>query len=293
MEKIVKIKKLKKYFGSTKAVDGVTFEVKRGEILGFLGPNGAGKTTTIRCLMNFISPNEGEIKIFNKNLNKHSTELKKRIGYLASSPRLFESWTGREHINLIKAIRKIKSDPKELISKLDYDPSLKVANLSTGNKQKLSLILSLMANPDLLIMDEPTLGLDPILQNTIYEILGELQKQGKTVLMSSHNLHEVEKICDRVVIIKQGQIVATEKVSQLKKRHLYSVKVEFRNGEFNKADFEKLKNVEIKKTHNNHRLDLTVKGDVNKLIKKLSSYDIKDININHADLEQIFLEFYK
>jgi len=274
-----------------KAVDDASFDVKKGEILGFLGPNGAGKTTTIKCMMNFISPNSGRVKIFGKNVRDSSTSSKEKIGYLASGPRLYESWTGREHIELIKNIRGIKKDPNELIGQLNFDPSLKVANLSSGNKQKLALILSLMSNPDLMIMDEPTLGLDPILQNSIYKILGNLKAKGKTIFLSSHNLHEVEKICDRVVIIKNGKIAAIEKVDQIKKKHIYSVQVNFRT-DFTPDKFTSLKNVEIKKKFD-HRMNLIVKGDINPLLKVLAKQKIKDVEINHADLEKIFLEFYK
>lgn len=291
MKSIIEIKNLKKYFGQTKAVDDVSFEVKKGEILGFLGPNGAGKTTVIRCLMDFIRPDSGEIKIFGKQPSKHSSELKEKIGYLASSPRIYDHWNGKKHLELISKIRKINNYPNKLIDELEYEPEVKTANLSTGNRQKLALILSLIAKPELLIMDEPTLGLDPILQNTIYQILEKIKKDGRTILMSSHNLHEVEKVCDRVVIIKKGKIVAVESVDQIKKKHLYSIKVNFKE-EFSEKDFSQLENVEIENRYD-HQLELTTKGDINALIEKISNYQIKDIEIAHADLEKIFLEFYK
>ncbi len=291
MKEVVKIKDLKKHFGKVKAVDGVSFDVKKGEILGFLGPNGAGKTTTIRCMLDFIRPNSGSVEIFGKDVLTNTTNLKERIGYLASGPRLYESWTGRRHIDLIKEIRDIIKDPKELISRLNFDPNLKVANLSTGNKQKLALILSLMSDPDLMIMDEPTLGLDPILQNAIYEILEELKEEKKTIFLSSHNLHEVEKICDRVVIIKQGKIAAIEEVSEIKKKHIYTVRIDFKK-DFKPTNYSNLKNVKVEKKYD-HRMNLAVKGDINPLLKVLAKEKIKDVEINHADLEKIFLEFYK
>jgi ABC-2 type transport system ATP-binding protein len=289
--KAIEIKNLKKSFGKIKAVDEASLDVKRGEIFGFLGPNGAGKTTTIRCLMDFITPDQGTIKILDLDIRKNSIEARDKIGYLASGPRLYDNWTGWDHINLIKRIRGYSERETELIKDLEYNPELKVATLSTGNKQKLALILALITDPDILIMDEPTLGLDPILQNKIYEILEDLKDEGKTIFMSSHNLHEVEKVCDRTGIIKKGKIVAVEDIDQIKTKHLYTVRVDFRKG-FKKERLTKLKNVQIEKEHD-HRLILQVKGDVNPLINEISKQKIKDIEIEHADLEQIFLEFYK
>jgi ABC-2 type transport system ATP-binding protein len=291
MKQVIETEKLKKHFGQTKAVDGVSFDVKKGEILGFLGPNGAGKTTVIRCLMDFIRPDSGEVKIFGENPTVNSSWLKSRIGYLASSPRIYEHWTGQEHIELIKKIRNVGQYPNKLINELDFDPKKKSGQLSTGNKQKLALILSLMANPELLIMDEPTLGLDPILQNKIYDILRGIKEKGKTILISSHNLHEVEKICDRVVIIKEGKIVAIEDVDQIKKRHLYLVKINLKK-DLGEKIFSKIENITVEKKYD-HYLELSVKGDINPLLEIISKENIKDIEISHADLEEIFLEYYK
>ncbi|TSC92557.1 MAG: antibiotic transport system ATP-binding protein, partial [Candidatus Berkelbacteria bacterium Licking1014_85] len=198
---VIQINNLKKHFGKIKALDGVDFEVNEGEIFGFLGPNGAGKTTTIRCIMDFINPTSGEINIFGRDSHKDSVELKKLIGYLPSENRLYSDWTGYDHVDFIAKLRGKDKIADILIKKLDYDPSRIVKHLSTGNRQKLSFILALINKPKLLILDEPTNGLDPLLQNKIYEILHDLQKEGTTILMSSHNLHEVEEICTRAAII--------------------------------------------------------------------------------------------
>lgn len=215
-ETVIKIEGLKKYFGKVKAVDGISFDVNKGEIFGFLGPNGAGKTTAIRCMMDFLRPDKGKITILGQDAQKDSTKLKEQIGFLAGEVHLYNNWTGQEHINFIAKIRGSDDFAKELINKLDFDPTKKAKNLSSGNKQKLALILALMHQPQVLILDEPTLGLDPLLQNTIYEILQSQVQKGTTIFMSSHNLREVERICDRVCIVRQGKVAAIESISNLK-----------------------------------------------------------------------------
>jgi len=286
----IEVRNLKKYFGQTHAVDDISFSVEKGEIFGFLGPNGAGKTTTIRCLMDFIRPSSGEISIFNENAQNDSAKLKNKIGFLPGNVRLYEGWTGEDHIKFIEGIRGKSKKVAELIGKLDFNPRIKTRHLSSGNKQKLGLILALMNNPELLIMDEPTIGLDPLLQNTIYEILEESKKNGTTIFMSSHNLPEVERLCSRVGIIKDGKIIALEDIDKLHAKKMHVVNLTF-DGQFNKNDFN-FDGVEINEVLPNG-LILNVKGDINILLKKLSGYRLKDINISHATLEEVFLEFYQ
>lgn len=286
----IEIKNLKKHFGRVKAVDGISFEVKKGEIFGFLGPNGAGKTTTIRLLMDFIRPSSGKIRIFGHDAQKQTVTVKKDIGYLSPDSRLYEDWTGQDHISLSENIRGKSHRAEELIEKLGLNTKMRVRHLSTGNKQKLSLTLALMHEPKVIVLDEPTAGLDPILQNTIYGILKDLQKKGSSVFMSSHNLHEVEEICDRVGIIKEGKMVAMETIANLRKKRLYHVEVHFKN-KFNPADFN-LPDMTIVR-ENDSMISLHIKEDINPLLKKLARHDVKDIEINRASLEDIFLEFYK
>ena len=286
----IKVEKLVKHFGKTKAVDGISFEVGKSEVFGFLGPNGAGKTTTIRCLMDFLRPTSGKIEILDQNAQKDAVLLKHKIGYLSSDNRLYENWTGKTHIDFIRAIKGNSKDADRLIKELNLNPNFWARNLSSGNRQKLSLILALMSQPEILILDEPTRGLDPLLQNTIYQILESLRKIGVTIFMSSHNLPEVERICNKVAIIKEGKLVATESIDQLKEKKLYTIDVHFAD-KFSKQDFAG-KKVEILGQFDNH-LRLSAKGDINPLIKKLASYHIKDLEITRASLEEIFLEFYR
>lgn len=288
----IKINNLVKHFGKTKAVNNISFEIPQGEIFGFLGPNGAGKTTTIRAMMDFIRPNSGSIKILDHDAQVDTVWIKKNVGYLSSTTQLYDHWNGDDHIKLIENIRGHSEYLHDLIEKLSFNPKIRVKNLSTGNKQKLALILALMHRPKILILDEPTSGLDPILQNTIYEILREIQVSGTTIFMSSHNLHEVEEVCTRVGIIKDGKMVATESIVNLKKKRLYTVQVYFDKSE--KLDLKDFDGQDIKIiASNTHSLTLQVKEDINPILKKLSEYHLHDLEIKHASLEEIFLEFYK
>ena len=286
----IKVKKLKKYFGKTKAVDDISFEVGKGEVFGFLGPNGAGKTTTIRCMMDFLRPTSGKIEILDQDAQKDSVALKSKIGYLSADNRLYENWSGQTHIDFIQAIRGKSKDATSLARNLELNLTTRARNLSSGNKQKLSLVLALMARPKILILDEPTRGLDPLLQNSIYQILEDRRRAGVTIFMSSHNLPEVERICNRVAIIKEGKLVATESIDQLKEKKLYTIDVHFVQ-KFDPQDFQGA-GIEILDQYDNH-LRLSAKGDINQIIKKLAGYQLRDLEISRASLEEIFLEFYR
>lgn len=286
---IIEVRNLKKYFGKTKAIDDITFNVSSGESFGFLGPNGAGKTTTIRCLMSFICPTSGEVKLFGQSPVTGST-VYRDIGYLPGSIKLYDSWTGEEHIQFVRKLKKLEKMPDSLIQKLNFNPLIKAKTLSTGNRQKLGIILALMARPKLLILDEPTNGLDPLLQTTIYQLFEDLKKEGTTIFISSHNLPEVERLCSKVGIIKEGKLVALEKIGEMESKRMHQVKITFNEvveeGEF--AD----DGVEILEKYNDC-LKLNVKGDLNPLLKKLTQKNIKDLEISHASLEEVFLEFYR
>jgi ABC-2 type transport system ATP-binding protein len=287
---IIEIKDLKKHFGKTKAVDGVSFSVKKGETFGFLGPNGAGKTTTIRCMMDFVRSTGGEVRIFGKNVYGNSAELKREIGYLSGNVQLYKGWTGEEHIRYVESFRGKSDIAEKLIKRLDFNPKKKFGSLSSGNKQKLGLILALMSKPKLLIMDEPTVGLDPLLQNEIYEIIDELKKEGTTTLISSHNLPEVERICDRVGIIREGKIVELSDIDKLSGKRMSVIRVVFA-GPYNKKDFD-FDGVE-KVDDFGKGLMITVSGSINDVLKKISENDVLDIEISKASLEDIFLKFYE
>lgn len=291
MKAIIETENLTKYYGKTLGVKDLNLEIGEGEIFGFLGPNGAGKTTTIRLMMNFIKPTSGAISISGLDVQKKSVEIKKKVGYVAGDFRLYEKLTGREHIKYIKRFRgAIREDfLSELLEKFDFDPSQKVKHLSKGNKQKLAVILSLMHQPEILILDEPTTGLDPLLQNTVYEILKSMKNEGATVFLSSHFLPEVERTADRVGIIREGELISIETIKDLAEKRLYTVEVRFRSA-YQKSEF-KFEGVEFIEEISDG-LRMKVRGDINPLMKKLSQYNLHSLEIYHATLEDIFLEYY-
>ncbi len=287
---IIELKKVSKQFGSKLALDNVSMVVEKGQIFGFLGPNGAGKTTTIRCLMDFIRPTGGAVKLFGKPLDRLDINYKNKIGFLSADSVLYGNWSGNAHIKFIATMHGSRGVADQLVSRFDLDLRPKVRHLSSGNKQKLALVLALMHEPDLLVLDEPTRGLDPILQQEIYSILRELRREGKTVFMSSHNLAEVEQICDRVGIIREGKIVASESMQSVRGMQMHIVKVVFATT-YNIRDYQ-IDKVDIKSS-SKKELELHVHGDLNVLLTRLLRHPIRDIDISHASLEDVFMRFYQ
>ncbi len=285
----IEINNLKKYFGHIKAVDGISIEVEKGVLFGFLGPNGAGKTTTIRCMMNFLHPLAGSITILGKDAQKDYVELKKQIGYLSSNSHLYGDWDGQTHIDFIRRFYKHKDKSDQLVRRFGLDTKIKSKYLSSGNKQKLSLVLAFMTEPEMIILDEPTQGLDPLLQNEVYELLQELAQQGSTVFMSSHNLAEVERVCGRVGIIKKGKMVASQSIAVLKEKKLNIINAQFEEP-VDKQEFLD-ENTELIKEFTNGLL-LRVKGDINPALARLGKHRLTHIEISQPSLEDIFLEYY-
>ncbi|MFA6198313.1 MAG: ABC transporter ATP-binding protein [Patescibacteria group bacterium] len=287
---VLEFHNLAKHFGQTKAIDGITYSVEKGEVFGFLGPNGAGKTTTIRCLMDFIRPSSGSISLFGRDSHQDAVDLKHQVGYLSGYVRMNDKWTGREHIRFYKKLNGRQDSSDELIKRLDFDPTKHAGQLSSGNKQKLGIILAFMHNPDLLVLDEPTTGLDPLLQNDVYELINERVKNGATIFFSSHNLPEVEKICTRVGIIRQGKMVAVQSIDELKVKKVYHVHAHTVGG-FDRAKFNQSNVTWLEAPAN--EISLEVRGDVTEIVKTLSSYQLSDLLIERAPLDKIFLEYYE
>ena len=290
MTDVIHIKDFNKFFGKLHAVDGISFDVKKGEIFGFLGPNGAGKSTTIRCLMGFNKPTSGIIKVFGYDMSIDSIEAKKNIGYLPGNVKLYDNWTGWDHIRFFENVRGKSVSVNDLIERFDFDPNAKFRHLSSGNKQKLGLILALMHEPKLLVMDEPTVGLDPLLQFEIHKVLMEIRDRGTTILISSHNLPEVELLCDRVAVIKSGKLVAVENIKTLGEKKLHKIEVRF-GDKFKASEFQ-IKGVDrVEEIADG--LIVTVSGDLNPVMKVLAVHKIIDLDITHASLEDVFMKFYE
>ncbi|MDO4467614.1 MAG: ABC transporter ATP-binding protein [Bacillota bacterium] len=223
----IEIDSLTRNYGHGKGVFDLSFQVHRGEVFGFLGPNGAGKTTTIRHLLGFIKSKKGKCKIYGLDCWKNRDELQKKLGYIPGEISFFEDMTGEQFLKFKLKYRGIQDDSrmKELIEMFELNPKGKIKKMSKGMKQKLGIVAAFMHNPDILILDEPTSGLDPLMQNRFIQLLEEEKKKGKTILLSSHIFDEVERVCDRVGIIREGKLVTVDSIETLRSRHMRSYKV--------------------------------------------------------------------
>ena len=231
-ENIIEVENLTKFYSDVVGVKNINFSVKKGEIFGFLGPNGAGKTTTIRLLLDLLKPSNGKIAILNQDLVNSSLEIRKKCGYLPGNFAAYAHLTGEEFLQFCAKMRdKSTGNINELLKKFKFDEKSlmkKIKHLSHGNLQKLGILQAFFHNPHLIILDEPTLGLDPLMQEVFYSILLEYRNNGGTVFFSSHNLTEVEKICDRIAIIRNGNLAAVEKLEDLKKKRFRKLTVQFK-----------------------------------------------------------------
>lgn len=291
MADVISIDGLRKHFGRLHAVDGVDMSVTAGEIFGFLGPNGAGKSTTIRCMMGFLRPTSGTVTIFGYDMAHDANRAKQRIGYLPGNVKLYDAWTGWEHIRFFEGARGKSRVVQGLIDRLGYDPAKPFRHLSSGNKQKLGLILALMHEPDLLVMDEPTVGLDPILQNEIYEILLEMRAKGATIFISSHNLREVERLCDRVALIREGKLVTVATIADLAQKKMHNIEIQT-NDKLDVGALRKIKNVERAQLVPGG-VTITVNGDLNAVVQQLGNFHLEDLSVEHASLEDVFMQYYQ
>ena len=290
MKKILEIKNLTKYYGKTLGVKDLSLELKEGETFGFIGPNGAGKSTTIRAIMNLINKTSGEVLFDGKKLEKDSIEIKKQIGYLPSEISLYDDMTVKQILDYHESFyeNNINKRRKELVQRLKLDENKKIENLSLGNLKKLGIVLAFMHEPKLLILDEPTSGLDPIMQQTFYELLEEENKKGTTIFYSTHILSEISKICNRVGIIKQGELLKVETIKDLQEKNLTFVTITSNEIE---NIIKELQIEIISREGNTVKFKNVIKAD--QLIKSLSKYEIDKILIEEATIEDIFLHYYK
>ena len=290
MKKMLEIRNLTKYYGNVLGVKNLTLSLNEGETFGFIGSNGAGKSTTIRSIMNLINKNEGVILVNGEEFNKDNVDLKKIIGYLPSEINLYEDLTVKEIFDYHESFynKNIHKRRIELVKRLKLDESKKIEDLSFGNLKKVGIILSLMHSPKLLILDEPTSGLDPIMQQVFYEILKEEKEKGTTIFYSTHILSEVSKICDRVGIIKHGELLKIETIEELENKNL--VYVTIASNDIDKI-INELKIDNYNKNNDNIRFQNSM--SIDSLIKCLSKYRIDKMLIEEATLDDIFLHYYQ
>ena len=293
MDNVIHTENLSKvYSGATRALDNLNLDVQRGEIFGYLGPNGAGKTTTIRLLLDFIRPTTGTASLLGMDARRDSLAIKQRIGYLPAELNLWDKQTAQQIVQFVGQARGgyDANYVRTLVERLQFDLSKKVRSYSTGNKRKLGLIIALMNKPDLLILDEPSSGLDPLMQQTFYQLMQEARAEGRTVFLSSHILSEVQAICDRVAILRGGQLQAVQRVDQLTHSDFRHITLRFREA-VNPSVVASVPGVSDV-TGDGKVLRFQLIGDFDPLLHAISGFYVEDIEVAEPSLEEVFLKFY-
>ncbi len=294
MDTVIKTENLTKYYGKHLGIKDLNLEIIKGEIFGFLGPNGAGKSTTIRMILHLLKPSAGQVSIFGRKVSKYYAQIYKDLGNLPGELKLYEYLTGYYFLDYMSSF--FDKEPRwrdELVDAFQLDSNVlakKLKYYSHGMKQKLGIIQALQNDPVLIIMDEPTEGLDPLNKVVLYDYLKQFKEQGKTIFFSSHDLSEVEKICDRVGLVRSGELIALEHISDLKKKMVRRMEIYFKT-KYNPADFTD-SNINVIDQQSD-RLIITVKGDINPIIKTLAKYDLNNLVFPEPSLEETFMQFYK
>ena len=291
MKEIIKINNLTKDYGKGIGIKDVTLSVFKGEVFGFIGPNGAGKSTTIKLLLGIIKATSGTATILDKAVWDDAVEIHKRVAYVPGDVNLWPNLTGGEIIDLFIKLQGTNHTKKreELIKKFDLDPTKKTRTYSKGNRQKIALIAALASDADLYILDEPTSGLDPLMEVVFQECINELKEQGKTIFLSSHILSEVEKLCDRVAIIKDGQVVSVGTLDELRYLTKIRLKVETRNPIANIKELKYISDFEGSDT----KFNINVESEkLNDLINKLTKFEITKLESSLPSLEELFMKHY-
>ncbi|MEK4028098.1 ABC transporter ATP-binding protein [Pseudobacillus sp. FSL P4-0506] len=288
---IVELHNLTKSYKNNRGIVDVSFSIEEGEIFGFIGPNGAGKSTTIRTLLNFIYPTSGHATIFGKDIVKESKEIRRHVGYLPSEVHYYDdmkvidllTYSARFHKNFKE------KRMKDLATILDLNLNRKIEDLSFGNRKKVGIVQALLHEPQLIILDEPTSGLDPLMQHHFFDLLHQEQKRGATIFFSSHVLSEVQKMCDRVAIIKEGQLVKVETMESLTKNKMKNVTIAMEGADQLSIEFDGVISREVKR----NELKLLYNGDIQWLLQQLNSLPLQDVLIEEPSLEEIFMHYYE
>ena len=279
---------LTKYYGKARGIIELNLTVEKGECFGFIGPNGAGKSTTIRTLLGLISPTAGSARIFGRDIAAEKEAILKDVGYLPSEALFYTGMKVRDILKLSADMRRkdCSAEAKKLCERLELDTSRKAEELSFGNRKKVAIVCALQSNPDLLILDEPTGGLDPLMQREFFEIIRERNHKGATVFLSSHILSEVQKNCTRAAVIREGEIIACDSVDALSKTNARRVTVH------GSVDLEALDGIRDIRS-DDKSVSFLYSGDMNRLIGRLSEGDVYDLSVSEPDLEEIFMHYYE
>jgi ABC-2 type transport system ATP-binding protein len=292
MTAIIEIEKLTKWYGPHRGIVDVDLVIETGEIFGFLGPNGAGKTTTIRVLLDLIRPTSGRAAVFGIESAADPVAIHRRIGYVPGEFALYDRLTGEQTLEYFGNLRGgvDRAYRAQLVERFDLDPSRRFKEYSKGNKQKVGLVIALQHRPELLLLDEPTAGLDPLVQQSFFELLREAIADGGTVFLSSHILSEVEKSCDRVAIIRDGRLVKVDRVDALRDLAHHQVELRF-SGPVPTAEFERLPGVSDV-TADDHVLRMRVSGAITPVVRAAARYELLDFVSHEPSLEDTFLAQY-
>ncbi len=288
---MIDVKDLTMTYKSGKGVFDLTFSIPEGEVFGYLGPNGAGKTTTIRQLMGFTNADKGTCTIKGLDCRTQSQEVNKHLGYLPGEIAFFDEMTGKQFLSFLQEMRGIRSNARtqKLIERFDLEVTPRIKRMSKGMKQKLAVIAAFMHDPAVYILDEPSSGLDPLMQHIFVDLIHEEKKRGKTVLMSSHNFEEIERTCDRAGIIREGRLVAVEDINSLKaaQRRVFLITVAGPED----IDHIRAGGLELGKVTNN-QVEVVVGSDYDAFIKTLGKCRVQGLDVLPQSLEQVFLKYY-
>lgn len=291
----IDIQKLSKRYGQSPvyALKDLTLQIHPGEVYGFLGPNGAGKTTTIRTLLNFLQPTSGQAKILNLDIVNESVAIKSKVGFLSGEFSLYRKMTGQDFLTYMAELQPLKhiEYKTQLIQTFEVPLNKTLETLSKGNKQKIGLLQAFMHEPEVLILDEPTSGLDPLMQEEFFKLINHVKSNGTAVFVSSHNLTEALRMCDRVGFIREGQLVGEETIANLQAKAAHAFVITF-SGKAPLADLRKLKNAEIT-PRNDQIVRVHLEGDLSPLFAVLAKHKVSRLDPEEASLELEFLRFYE
>ena len=292
-EQAIVLNELTKHYGKHRGINNLSFSVNQGEFFGFIGPNGAGKSTTIRTLMGLIRPTGGSASIFDLDCHSKASVIARDVGYLPSENSYYENMKVRELLQYTADLYGMdcKTKMKELADRLNLDLSRKIADLSLGNKKKVGIVSAIMTSPKLIIMDEPTSGLEPLIQQAFYDILKEENSRGATVFFSSHVLSEVQKLCDRVAILKEGQLIGIQSIKELRESGYKKVSLSAK--EAIPRDFFDLSGIaNYAETADKTSVSFMYNGNITAIIDKLHLLHLDDVLLEEPSLEEIFMHYY-
>lgn len=283
---------LTKYYGKSRGIIDVNLKVEEGQLYGFIGPNGAGKSTTIRTLLSLIKKTSGKAEIFGLDCADHKVEILKQVGYLPSEVSYYDNMKAIDLLNYSASFygKDCSAKIKSLSAALEVDLNRKIEDLSLGNRKKVGIVQGLLHSPRLIMLDEPTSGLDPLMQKTFFELIREENKNGATVLFSSHILSEVQRLCDRVAIIKEGRIIKEQSIIGLREEAYKKVSITLMDGEkLNLQESEEISDMKVAGS----TAEFIFRGDCNRLVAQLAQYKLLNLEISEPDLEEIFMHYYQ